>query len=276
MLSYVIHSDDIEDVLEIIYDVLQIGVSFYDKDFNELPFISQGRAARYCSCRRKDVIFLAACKKCDKKYFDIARDTHKVQVYRCHAGLLDGIVPLFDDQGYFLGGLIFGQVASAKSKNPHEAGTSLAALYDSLPKVTKQKLLKIGRLLKLTTELIVSRHMIEFRKLGWAAQLQQYIAANIHTKITLDNLCELVGKSPSFLTHHFREEFGMSLSAYIKAQKMEKAMLLLKQGLQVSQVAQRLGYYDAYHFSKAFKQFYDKPPKDFINIVLEIVRKDVD
>jgi AraC-like DNA-binding protein/ligand-binding sensor protein len=265
VLSYVIHSEDIEQILEIVYDVLQIGVSFYDKDFNELPFIFQGHCAPYCHMNRKKAAFFATCRKTDRKYFDMAHKTGNIQVYRCHAGLLDGFVPIFDDDGLFLGGFIFGQVRPSGMKNPHPKGSELASLFDVLPQADEKKLMQIGRLLKLTTELIVNKRMIEFRRLGWSAQIREYIDTHCHTKITLDHLAELVGKSPSFLTHHFRQELGMSLSEYIKKRKMENAVACLKSGMQVGQVAQRLGYYDAYHFSKAFKQHFGRSPKEYKN-----------
>lgn len=263
MLSYVIHSEEIEQILKIAYDVLHIGVSFYDKDFNELGFIFKGRLAPYCSCCRKNRAFLANCKKSDRENFEIARNSGKIQVYRCHAGLIDGIVPLFDEQRHFLGGLIFGQVRPESAANPYGPKEALHRLYEELPQMSIKKMMHIGQLLKLMTELIVNKHMVEFRKLGWVAQVQQYIDANIHSKITLDNIAELVGKSPSFITHHFREDFGLSLSEYIKKRRMELAIELLEQGLQVTQVARQLGYYDAYHFSKAFKKYHGKSPKDF-------------
>ena len=270
VLSYVIHSEDIEQILEIVSDVLQIGVSFYDRDFNELPFIFQGRFAPYCHASRKKAAFRVGCRKTDRKYFDLARRTGEIQVYHCHAGLLDGFVPIFDEDAHFLGGFIFGQIRPVDMPNPHGKGTELSSLFEVLPQADEKKLMQIGKMLKLTTELIVNKRMIEFRQLGWSAQIKEYIDAHSHARITLDHLAELVGKSPSFLTHHFRQELGMSLSEYIKKRKMEKAVALLESGMQVGHVAQRLGYYDAYHFSKAFKQYFGRPPKEYKQIKLKL------
>lgn len=270
MLSYVIHSQDIEQVLEIVYNVLRIAVSFYDIDFNELSFMNEVRTAPYCFAQRQHSSFLAHCKRCDKEHFDQARVSGQILIYRCHCGLYDGLVPLYNEQGQFLGSIIFGQVRPKGRPNPHRPDTPLAGLYDKLPAATKRKMAAIGRLLKLTTELIVQQRMVEFRRLGWSDQLRKYIDAHIHLKLTLKDLAEMIGKSPSFLTHHFRAEFGMSLTEYIKKRKMETALGLLKAGVNVNRAAQKLGFYDAYHFSRTFKQHFGQPPKFYHRIAVDL------
>lgn len=263
MLRYVIHSRDIEQILGIVYDVLHIGVSFYDVDFNEVAFLDSNKHSPYCFHRRRDPEFRKACKHCDRKHFDKARQTGEIQVYRCHCGLYDGLVPLYDEAGHFLGGMIFGQVRPDDTPNPHPPHSQLSELYNSLPESSSQRMHSIGQLLKLTTELIVQKRMVEFQKLGWTEQIQRYIDAHINEKLTLSKLAGLIGKSSSFLRQHFQQEFGISVSQYIKKRRMEIAMDLLQSGIQVNKVADRLGFYDPYHFSKTFKAFYGKAPKEY-------------
>ncbi len=44
---------------------------------------------------------------------------------------------------------------------------------------------------------------------------------------------------------------------------MEEARVMLENGRSVQQTAERLGFYDAFHFSKAFKRFWESPPSAF-------------
>jgi AraC-like DNA-binding protein len=120
----------------------------------------------------------------------------------------------------------------------------------------------IGRLLKLVSEPIVRRQMVGFRKLGWSEKVQQYIDMHIHESITISKLADLTGRSESFISHHFRKDFGKTPRQYILARKMEIARNLLKGGDQVKQVAKKLGFYDEFHFSKAFKKYFHKSPRD--------------
>jgi len=60
--------------------------------------------------------------------------------------------------------------------------------------------------------------------------------------------------------NHFATEFGTAPRQHILKQRMEEAKILLENGSSVQATAERLGFYDAFHFSKTFKRFWEKPP----------------
>jgi AraC-like DNA-binding protein len=263
MLRYVIQTGELYNVLSVLYDVLEIAVSFYDIDFQELAFLDKTKQAAYCRHRRKNKTFFQQCKICDRHYFELARKTGEIQVYTCHAKLLDGIVPLHDDHGKFLGGIVFGQTQLAGERNPHPAKSQLGKYYDQLPVLSFERMKKIGKLLQLLTETIVRHRMVAFRTLDWSEKLEHYIETHLGRRITLNDLAQLVDRSPSFISHHFKHELGKSPAVYINEKRLAVARELLESGEQVKHVADLLGYYDAFHFSKAFKKHFGKPPLAF-------------
>jgi AraC-like DNA-binding protein len=105
--------------------------------------------------------------------------------------------------------------------------------------------------------------MVSFRTLTWTQQLEHYIETHIHERITIRHLADLIHRSPSFISHYFKSELGQSPAVYIQAKRMEVARQHLLGGDQVKEVADLLGFYDAFHFSKSFKKHFGKPPLSF-------------
>ena len=52
----------------------------------------------------------------------------------------------------------------------------------------------------------------------------------------------------------------MPLRAYLRRLRLEKARLLVERGLTLKEIAAETGFYDEFHLSKAFKQFFGVPP----------------
>ena len=82
-----------------------------------------------------------------------------------------------------------------------------------------------------------------------------YIQANLHTKITIEKLTELLGISQPYLYSIFKKNTGLSPKQYIDEMRFEKAKrLLLESNLSISQIASSTGFPDSLSFSKFFTQ----------------------
>ena len=71
---------------------------------------------------------------------------------------------------------------------------------------------------------------------------------------TLSSLAEKAGLSVSTFYRHFQEAFHMSPLQYLEECRIKRAAFLLASGDPVHTVAESLGYYGAYHFSRQFKK----------------------
>ena len=86
-----------------------------------------------------------------------------------------------------------------------------------------------------------------FSRCKYAMPLQE-IAENLHMSV-------------SSLSHLFKKETGVSPIHYLMERRLEKALMLLAdRQLSINDVALKTGFADRYHFSKAFKTQYGKPP----------------
>ena len=72
-----------------------------------------------------------------------------------------------------------------------------------------------------------------------------------------ESLAEKFFMSKAYLSRLFKKEEGMNYKDYLSSVRMEKAAALLREGkLNVSQVAQEVGYGSLKNFSAAFKSYF--------------------
>lgn len=93
-----------------------------------------------------------------------------------------------------------------------------------------------------------------------------YIEANYHRGITLSTVAEAVGYSPAYLTSRVKKKTGETVNGWIVKRRMAAARLLLRDSDQtIEQIATALGYQNACHFSRQFRQDHGIPPKIWRN-----------
>jgi AraC-like DNA-binding protein len=91
-----------------------------------------------------------------------------------------------------------------------------------------------------------------------------YMKDNLENKIALKDIAGHAGYSPSRFTALFTERTHYSPMDYYNQLKIQRACSFLQfSDLKIKEIAFRLGYYDPFHFSKAFKQEMEITPKEY-------------
>jgi AraC family transcriptional regulator of arabinose operon len=95
-----------------------------------------------------------------------------------------------------------------------------------------------------------------------------YIEAHFAQPIALSDLASLLSVSPQHVCVLFQQTLGMRPFEYITKQRLRKAkeLLLRQTDMEISQIAQNVGYADASYFIKLFKQQEGLTPKVFRSI----------
>ena len=93
-------------------------------------------------------------------------------------------------------------------------------------------------------------------------QILNYFEEHYSEKISLDQIAENMYLSPFYISKIFKSETGETPIRHLIDIRLENAMELLENGWQgsIQEVAARVGYDDAYHFSKLFKKRYGISP----------------
>ena len=94
--------------------------------------------------------------------------------------------------------------------------------------------------------------------------VKQLISKNFANTISLDDLAKEVNLSPPYLSELFKNETGETISNYIQRTRIEMAQhLLLTTMMNVTEVADAVGYADAKYFSRVFRKHLGIRPSDF-------------
>ena len=255
--------EELRNILALLSRMLDVTITLFDSQERELEGLNLKGMSRFCAACRVDPVFDRACRVCDQQHLKTAKARHETLIYHCHCGLIEGLVPLYSRDGLYMGALMFGQLRDAARRRSGTVPAQAARLWSELKTCTPERAGDTGRLLKYVSEYIIQQELIRVRHKVWAETMQKYIDDHIAERITLHDLAALIGRSVSFVMHHFAAEFGKTPKQYLLERKMGKARQLLEEGLQVQQVAERLGFYDAFHFSKKFRLYWGRPPSAF-------------
>lgn len=93
-------------------------------------------------------------------------------------------------------------------------------------------------------------------------QIVNYFEDHYAEKISLDQIAENMYLSPFYISKIFKSETGDAPIRHLINIRLEKAKELLESGWSgsIQEVAAKVGYDDAYHFSKLFKKRYGVSP----------------
>ncbi len=89
-----------------------------------------------------------------------------------------------------------------------------------------------------------------------------HLKGHLDQLISVDEMAEIAGMSVNVFRKKFAEVMGALPKTVYDRVRMDAAQSLLAQGLTVSETAHRLGYKDAFHFSRAFRRVRGIPPRE--------------
>lgn len=97
-------------------------------------------------------------------------------------------------------------------------------------------------------------------------EISEYIEKNLsNTNLSVKNICQKFGLSPSTLYRMFVKETALSPIEYIIEHRMKCACILMRSEKQsISEIAYKVGYNDPLYFSKHFKKIFKLSPTSFV------------
>ncbi|MEA5568181.1 AraC family transcriptional regulator [Anabaena sp. UHCC 0399] len=94
-----------------------------------------------------------------------------------------------------------------------------------------------------------------------------FIEANYHQPITLYDVAQAAGYSPTYLTNLVRCQTGQTVYKWIVQRRMAQAhSLLVNTDQPVNQIAAAVGYPDPGHFIRQFRKIHSTTPKMWRNM----------
>lgn len=111
--------------------------------------------------------------------------------------------------------------------------------------------------------LLVKNHSMK----GYSLLVQKVITridSDLTADLGLNTMATLLNVNPSYLSSLFKKETGSTLTDYVNRKRVEHALLLLNStALQIQTIAQYCGIPDVNYFTKIFKKYIRKTPKEY-------------
>ena len=114
-------------------------------------------------------------------------------------------------------------------------------------------------------KITVVRNEIELEK-NLVNDINEILSDNIYGNISLSEICKQLFYCSTYLNNIFKRHAKTTIMQYYNDLKIEEAKLLLKSGLPVSEVADKLHFSDPNYFSKAFRKKTGYSPSSYKNI----------
>lgn len=107
-----------------------------------------------------------------------------------------------------------------------------------------------------------------------AKDFKQYIEENISSKLTLTSISKELNISAFHIIRVCNQDFGLSANAYIVNKRVHRAKKLISEGVEISQAALEVGFYDQSHLTNVFKKVFAMTPKAYQNDILKNIQKE--
>lgn len=265
---------ELEELMSSLYMLSGIKFALFDTEFRELlAYPAEGcdfcRMMKSCSATRRK------CSYADRRSFKECEKQNSLIVYKCHAGLVEAVAPLFENER-IIGYLMFGQISDNPDKsNLYEKqklwqerygmnADMLARSIDGIPVKTKEQIQAAVRLMEACTSYIIFKELITPEKDKIFEAAKAYIEENLGEDISIEVLCKEINVGRTRLYEIFRNEAKMGISKYILHRRLHRAKKLLKTTeLTVSEIARQVGFSDYNYFSRLYKKRYGKSPRHY-------------
>ncbi len=124
-----------------------------------------------------------------------------------------------------------------------------------------------GILLQLVSRFISSQYPVkpkEKRPPNEFGLVLRYIHTHLDKKLTVEQLAELQGLNCDYFSRQFLKVLGIRPLDYIINKRLERAKVLMTtSSLSLQEIADRVGIFDMYYFSRLFKSRFGVPPSRY-------------
>ena len=92
------------------------------------------------------------------------------------------------------------------------------------------------------------------------ATINRFLEAHLEERISIDELADVAGQTPSHFPRLFRRTIGMSPHQYVMRLRLRRAKILIAQGYALAEAADEAGFTDQSHLTSWFRRIYGTTP----------------
>ena len=243
------------------YVITKIKIVFYDVNLNPVISIPDNDCT-FCTALKKNSSALYKCNKCIENEVLKCKKQNKLNIYKCHSGLVEAVAPVKIDD-VILGYIMFGQIIDKNDRqNKKEQILSYVSEYcredmeRHFNKITAKSVEQIqatAKFLEMCVSYLAINNLSYSVHTGFAFKISNYISENISSDLSVEKLCRVFDISRNSLYRIFNDFYGMSVAKYIRKKRIDAAKKLIEKGTSITEASSLVGFYDYNYFSKVFK-----------------------
>ena len=138
----------------------------------------------------------------------------------------------------------------------------LKSAFHALPLVSDERLDALTSFFAMLVDYLVSNHLVSLQGDSCIVAAIEYMEAHLHEPLTLDEVASQVNRSRFSVSHAFRKHLQATFKHILIELKLSRADEYFAQdpSVTVAEVAYRLGYDDAFYFSRLYRKHRGEPP----------------
>lgn len=268
--------EKLQKIIDSFYLISGIHSVVYDDKGRGLAWSQNQVRSPLCALLRKNPEFEKQCIKSDFDACMRCKSTGKGEMYRCHIGLEEFVVPIITEKNLIVGYIVSGQLTpyGLKEESLQQVIDKCASYGVSEPVILEAyfqhreispKLMEAAfEILQACTAYVWMSKAASISEGSLAFQVSDYITNSLDGSLGTEQICSHLGISKTRINRLAQEYFGTSLQNYIRRQRVDKSKTLLEDtDLQICQIARQVGIPDYNYFTKVFKSLEGCTPRDY-------------
>lgn len=265
---------ELNEILVDFHALTKMRIIILDENFKRIAAFPE-KSCGFCSILKSNPSARALCKNCDEEACIMCRESGRLNIYNCHAGLTEVAAPI-KMNGIAVGYVMFGQIINKKEKAENrdkiidycrkftDDSEKLGIMYDKLLCKNENQIKAASKIAECCISYLVMNRLVRVDKGNLGYLISEYVSANIKNEIHSEDICRAFGIGRTKLFEVSKRNFGMSIARYIRKKKVEAAAAYMAEhGCKVSEAADYAGFSDYNYFSKVFKAETGFSPKKY-------------
>ena len=263
--------EKLNDIMRAFYSVSGIKIIIFDTNRNVIQSYPKSDCS-FCSLMKSTAIGNAKCAKNDTAFFDECRKSEKLMLYTCHAGLVEGCIPI-KYKDVVIAYAMFGQISDFPSRSVleqnicdvcNEYGLDKDSFLKAARSIELKKyddIMSAAKIFEACISYIILKEMLISDQNETIEPILKYINDNL-ASVTVNTLCDNLYLSRTSLYELFRKRLGVGVSEYIRTKRFERATHLLSEStMSVKDISDACGFSDYNYFSRIYKRKYGVAPR---------------
>ena len=276
-ISLALNKDNLLSFFKAFHTLTGIKIALFSESGKEILSYPEAHCP-FCRYMRSSETGNNNCEISNKKSFERCQKTKKIEIFHCHAGLIETTVPLIDT-GAVIGYIMFGQITD----NPDKASLR-DTLFKSIQKYEQQpkgidvsifnvvyknneQINATAKILEACTLYVLLSNMISLRNENFIKNLNLFLLSHLSEDLSVDRLTEEFNISKNKLYDSVSKYMSIGIAKHIKNLRLEEAKrLLIETDMSIVQIADRVGFTDYNYFCRVFKKEVGIPAGKYRNI----------